>query len=50
MNIDDAVHQQGVRELESSLIGRIMLKMGVKHMSTSELNASIDRVWNIKGE
>lgn len=27
-----------------------MLKMGVKHMSTSELNASIDRVWNIKGE
>lgn len=49
INIDDHVHHQGVRELQDTLIGRILLKQGVKPMPTSNLKASIDKIWNVQG-
>lgn len=50
VNIDDVLHQQGVRKLENTLIGWMMLKQGVKPISTSDLKTSIDKVWNIQGQ
>lgn len=49
INIDDHIHQQGVRELQNTLIGRMLLKKGVKPMSTTDLKAFINNVWNIQG-
>lgn len=49
INIDDHVHQQGVQELQDTLIGRMLLKQGVKSMPISVLKASIDKTWNIQG-
>lgn len=47
MNIDDSLHQQGVLKLENSLIGRMMLKQGVKPMPIATLKASLDQTRNI---
>lgn len=49
VNIDDSLHQQGVRKLEKSLIGRMMLKQGVKPMPTDSLKASLDLAWKVNG-
>lgn len=48
VNIDDAIQRQGLRALENSLIGRMLSKTKVKPMPTSELMASIDKVWKVK--
>lgn len=50
INIDDSIHQQGVRELQNSLIGLVLLKSGAKLMPNIELKASLDKIWNIKGD
>lgn len=49
LNIYDLVHQQGVREHEHSLIGKVFFKFGVKRMSLEDLRTSINRVWMIPG-
>lgn len=50
VNIDDSLHQQGVRKLEKSLIGCMMLKQGVKPMPTETLKKSLDQTWEIMGD
>lgn len=47
INIDDALHRQGVRKLENTLIGLLMLKQGVK--PTTSLKDSLDQIWQIQG-
>lgn len=49
VNIDDQVHKQGVRDLQNSIIGRIILRLGAKPISTMELKALLDKSWNING-
>lgn len=50
VNIDDSLHQQGVKKLEQSLMGRMILKQGTKPMATPILKDTVDRVWNIEGD
>lgn len=41
---------QGVKELQNSIIGRVLLKSGEKPMPINELKSSLDNVWNIRGD
>lgn len=49
INIDDQVHQMGVREHANSLIAKVLLKAKVEPMSSTDLRAAINEVWEILG-
>lgn len=50
VNIDDMVHQRGVREHEKSLIARVFLKSKVGLMTTAALRSSINKIWDVPGD
>lgn len=49
VNIDDMIHQHGVKEHENSLIARVMLKPKVESMSRTALRDSINEIWDVPG-
>lgn len=44
VNIDDDLYQQGFKNLEKSLFGRMLLKQGTKPMPTPTLKDAIDKI------
>lgn len=49
VNIDDMVHNLGVKEHENSLIARVLLKPKVVPMSHAALRTSINQIWDVPG-
>lgn len=49
MNIDNLVHQCGVKEHENSLIARVLLRPKVEPMPTSALRSAINKMWDVPG-
>lgn len=47
VNIDDLVHQRGVKEHENSLIARILLRPKVEPMTSQALRLAINKVWDV---